>query len=133
MHIEWSWTDGWLLMVLLLAQEGETGAQIHTLIAAADATNHAIPAPRELASSLTKFIRCGLITVAEERFLLSPQYLPGVQKAYQRPGGLFAAGDKGLKWLNKSKLVWENAERLDFSEAQVKAAYDLYMSALHTK
>jgi len=130
MHIEWSWTDGWLLMALLLAQEGETGAQLHTLIAAADATNHAIPAPRELSSSLTKFIRCGLITVAEERFLLSPQYLPGVQKAYQGRGGLFAAGDKGLKWLNKSKLGWENAERLDFSEAQVKAAYDLYMGSL---
>jgi len=40
MQIEGSWTDGWLLMALLLAQEGETGARLHALIAAADAINH---------------------------------------------------------------------------------------------
>jgi hypothetical protein len=119
-------------MALLLAQ-GETGARLHELIAAADATNHAIPTSRELSSALTKFIRCRLITVARDRYRLSSQHLPGVQKAYQGRGGLFAAGDKGLRWLKGSGLEPGNMERLEFSEAQVKAAYDQYVGALRSE
>jgi hypothetical protein len=131
-QIEWLWNDGWLLMAVLLAQ-GEAGAQLHELIAAADATNHAIPTSRELSSALTNFIRCGLVAVSRDRYHLSPQYLPDVQKAYQGRGGLFAAGDKGLRWLKRSGLAPGNTERVEFSEAQVKAAYDLYIGALRSK
>jgi hypothetical protein len=130
--IEWSWNDGWLLMALFLTQ-GETGARLHELIGAADATNHAIPTSRELSSALTKFIRCGLVTVARDRYILSSRRRAGIQKAYQGRGGLFAAGDKGLRWLKGSRLAPENMERLVLSETQIKKAYDHYVSALRSK
>lgn len=119
-------------MALLFAQ-GEAGARLHELIAAADAINHAIPTSRELSSAFTRFIRCGLVTVAGDRYVLPPQHRPGVQKAYEGRGGLFAAGDKGLRWLKRSGFAPGNTERLEFSEAQVKAAYDLYVGPLRFK
>ncbi len=131
-RIEWSWNDGWLLMALLLAQ-GEREAQLHELVAAADATNHAIPTARELSMALTKFIRCGLVTVERDCFRVSPQHLPGLQKAYQGRGGLFAAGDKGLRWLKRSGLAPVNTARLVLSETKVNAAYDVYVGALRAK
>jgi hypothetical protein len=131
-QIEWSWNDGWLLMALLLA-EGETGARLNDLIGAADATNHAIPTSSELSSALTKLFQCGLVTITGDRYMLSSSHRLSLQKAYRGRGGLFAAGEKGLRWLKGSGLAPVNMARVDLSEVQVKAAYKQYVSALRAK
>jgi hypothetical protein len=131
-QLEWSSSDGWLLMALFLAQ-GVTGATLYELIGAADVTNHAIPTSEELSLSLTKFARCGLVTVAGGRYLISPSHLPAIQNAYEGRGGLSFASEKGVKWLRRSGLVMENRKRINFSDAHVKAAFDQYASALRSK
>ena len=128
-QLEWSWSDGWLLMALLLAQ-GTKGARLCELIAAADLTNHAIPTARELSSALTKFARCRLVTASRGRYLLSPRHVPALWKAYEGRGGLFSSGDKGLKWLKRAALAPAVKRRIPISDAQVKAAYDQYHSTI---
>lgn len=103
-QLEWSWSDGWLLMALLLAQ-GTKGARLFELIATADLTNHSIPTAEELSSALTKFVRCRLATAVRGRYRLSPQHVPAIRKAYEGRGGLFSSGDKGLKWLARAALA----------------------------
>ena len=127
-QIEWSWNDGWLLMALLLAQVTK-GARLVQWIAAADMTNHAIPTAEELSSTLTKLVRCRLVTAARGRYLLSPRHLPAIRKAYEGRGGLFCSGDKGLKWLNRAGLAPETDRRIDISGTQLSAAYDQYVSS----
>ena len=128
-QLEWLWSDGWLLMALLLAQ-GTRGARLVELIAAADLTNHAIPSAEELSSALTKFARCCLVTSTRGRYLLSPQHIPAIRTAYDGRGGLFSSGDKGLKWLKRAGLTPKADRSIDVSRAQVTAAYEEYVSKI---
>jgi hypothetical protein len=126
-QLEWSWSDGWLLMALCLAQ-GPKGARLFELIAAADMTDHSIPTAQELSSTLTKFVRCRLVTAAGGRYLVSRRHLLALRKAYKGRGGLFSSGDKGLKWLKRAALAPQTNKRVAISEAQLCAAYDVYVS-----
>lgn len=129
---EWTWNDVWILMALYLAQ-GQTGAELHAVIGAADAINHAIPTSCELSRAFTKFVRCGLLSVAEDRYAILSEFLPTIRKAYEGKGGLFASGDKGLKWLQRWKLVESADQNIEINDAAVKAAYTRYVNALKKK
>ena len=80
-------------MALYLSGEDQ-GAELYEIIAAADATNHAIPTAQEMSLALTKFMRCGLAQERERRYLIASDHLSAIKKAYDGRGGLFASGDK---------------------------------------
>jgi len=128
---EWTLNDGWMLMALYLAQSPE-GARLHEIIAAADVTNHAIPTTQELSTSLTKFVQCGLLTTVGERYVIAPAYLPAIEKAYHRRGGLFESASKGRWWLERSKLVRCIGQNIKLSDAQVDLAYHKYSGCIHS-
>jgi len=126
---EWTWNDGWVLMSLFLAH-AETGAALHEIIAAADATNHAIPTAVELSRTLTSFAKCGLISFDGNRYRITSDFLPGIKKAYDGRGGLFSSGDKGLKWLRRSRLTECVEVQIDVNEMDLRAAYQQYVAGL---
>ena len=126
---QWTWSDGWILMALYLVSRDQ-GANLYEIIAAADATNHAIPTAGELSSALTKFAQCGLIWQHEGRYSIVGDYLSAIGKAYDSRGGLFATGDKGLKWLRRTRLPAQGTDCIELSDAEVRAAYDRYVEAI---
>lgn len=128
-ELQWVWNDGWILMAIYLSGRDQ-GAELYEIIAAADATNHAIPTAREMSLSLTKLIRCSLIQVQEDRYSIVTDYLSSIKAAYDGRGGLFTSGDKGLKWLQKEKLTDRGNEDVKLTETQMKAAYDQYIKAI---
>lgn len=115
-------------MALYLSGEDQ-GAELYEIIAVADATNHAIPTAQEMSLALTKFIRCGLAQEREGRYLIVSDHLSAIKKAHDGRGGLFASGDKGLEWLRKAGLNERGSESVDFTEAEMKAAYDQYIKS----
>lgn len=129
---EWTWTDGWLLMALFLAA-AERSAPLTQIIGSADAINHAIPTSQELSNSFTKFIQCGLITVAGDLYQINQEFVPDIRKAYQGRGGLFTSGDKGLKFLKRSKLLPKDEQDIILTDQDVKEAYELYSKAIREK
>lgn len=131
-ELQWTWSDGWILMSLYLSGKDQ-GAELFEIIAAADATNHAIPTTGEMSCALTKFMRCGLIQEHEDRYSIVPDYLPSIKKAYDGRGGLFASGDKGVKWLQKTRPTEQETEFIALSDADMKAAYDQYIKAIRKK
>jgi hypothetical protein len=130
--LDWSLTDGWLLMALHLAQT-KSGAQLKDVIAAADLFNHSIPSAEEFADVITKFMQCGLVAIKRNRLLLLPLYSHKIREAYLARGGLFMTADKGLKWLMNSRLVTLNTDRVKFSRRQVNSAYKAYLQDLAFK
>jgi hypothetical protein len=123
--IQWEWSDGWILMAIFLAG-GKKGALLEDVIASADATNHAIPTTRELSGAMAKFLGCGLVALDDDRWVLSRRMVPEIKKAYARRGGLFAAGDKGLTFLKRSRLPCEPTD-FKLTDATVKRAYRVYL------
>lgn len=129
---QWTWSDGWILMALYLASRDQE-AELYEIIAAADATNHAIPTAGELSSALTKFAQSGLIRQHEGRYSIVGDYLPAIRKAYDSRGGLFAAGDKGLKWLRRTRLPSVGADCIKLSDAEVTGAYNRYIITIQKR
>ncbi len=109
--LEWTWNDGWILMSLFLTRDAD-GTPLKDIIAAADATNHAIPTPKELSRALSKFIQCELISTNDDRYLISSEFIPDIQKANEGKGGLFQTPEKGFKWLTKSGLTIKNDKKI---------------------
>ena len=101
---QWTWNDGWILMSLFLTQR-DGGAELHEIIGAADAINHAIPTAKELSRSLSRFSGCGLLSFDGSRYRIASEFLPGIQKAYDGREGLSSSGDKALKWLNRADFT----------------------------
>jgi len=130
--LQWTWSDGWILMALYLAGKDQ-GAQLYEIIAAADATNHAIPTTREMSRALTKFVQCGVVLEGEGRYSIVSDYLPAIKKAHDGRGGLFASGDKGLKWLRKSRLTAHSQGCVELTDAAMKEAYDAYTKAIRAR
>ena len=129
---EWTWNDGWILMSLYLAQ-GEDGAELHQIIGAADATNHAVPTSQELSQSFTRFASCGLMVIAGDRYAIPSEFLSAIKKASDGKGGLFSSADKGLKWLKKSGLAETAEQCVDVDDRQVESAYNRYVKALRKR
>ena len=130
--MEWIWADGWILMSIYLTQ-GNEGAQLHDIIAAADGTNHAIPTTQELCKSLTKFVQGELVTLINNRYIISTNFIPSIRKAYESKGGLFESGNKGLKWLKKSGIISKNNNQIKLSDSEVKSSYLKYIEMIHGK
>ena len=100
---QWTWNDGWILISTYLAQSSKTPA-LADIIAAADATNHAIPTPNELSRAFTKLVTAGILNIENNNYKIKSEYLDGIEKAYNSKGGLFESGRKGQDWLNTLKL-----------------------------
>lgn len=130
--LEWTWNDGWILMSLFLTRD-VNGTLLKDIIAAADATNHAIPTPKELSRALSKFIQCELISTIDDRYLISPEFMTDIQKANEGKGGLFQAPEKGLKWLKKSGLTIKNGKKIELTDEEVHSAYQAYIQAIHKR
>jgi len=122
---QWTWSDGWILMAIYLASRDQ-GAELYEIIAAADATNHAIPTAGELSSALTKFAKSGLIRQHEGKYSIAGDYLSSIQKAYDSRGGLFTSGDKGVKWLRRTCLSIWGTDGIELSDTEVEAAHNRY-------
>lgn len=123
---QWTWNDGWILMAVYLAGSGQ-GAQLCEIIATADATNHAIPTAAEMSSALTRFAQCGLIRQHAGKYSIVEEYLPAIEQAYKGRGGLFSSGEKGEKWLRKTRLPPHTTDCIGLSDADMQAAYDQYV------
>jgi hypothetical protein len=100
---QWTWNDGWILMSTYLAQSNKKST-LADVIAAADATNHAIPTPNELSQAFTKFVNAGILNIENNNYRIKSEFLDGIGKAYKSKGGLFKSAEKGQKWLN-TKLI----------------------------
>jgi len=130
--LEWTWNDGWILMSLFLTRQPE-GTALKDIIGAADATNHAIPTPKELSRALSKFVQCELVSKKDDHFLISAEYLPDIQKTNEGKGGLFHTPEKGHKWLKKSGLTAKNEIIIELTEGEVHSAYQAYIKAIRKK
>jgi hypothetical protein len=130
--LEWTWNDGWILMSMFLTRDAD-GTPLKDIIAAADATNHAIPTPKELSRALSKFVQCELISASADRYLISAEFIPGIQTAIEGKGGLFQAPEKGIKWLKKSGLTIKNDKKIELTDEEVHSAYQAYIKAIHKR
>ncbi len=110
---------------LVQSKEEPTLAEV---VAAADATNHAIPTPNELSQAFTKLINAGVLKVNCNNYKISSDYLSEIEKAYKSKGGLFESANKGKKWLNKSGLEVIKTPKITIKQDDVKIAYDAYTS-----
>jgi hypothetical protein len=124
--LQWTWSDGWILMSLFLVS-GENGAKLHEVISAADATNHAIPTRCELSQAFSKFAQCELVRVIEDRYVIASIYLAEIRKAYKGRGGLFESPKKGEKWLKRSGLAIKNNQKIEVTDGEIKSAYQTYI------
>jgi hypothetical protein len=119
-------------MALYLAGKGQ-GAELYEIIAAADATNHAIPTTREMSRALNKFVQCGLVCEQDGRYWIADDYMAAIGKAHNSRGGLFASGDKGVKWLRETRPPAQGTGSVKLTDAEMKAAYDQYTKALRRR
>ena len=123
----WTWNDGWILMSAYLAQSSKTPT-LADIIAAADATNHAIPTPNELSQAFTKLVSAGILNIENNNFKIKSEYLDGIEKAYKSKGGLFESGRKGQNWLNSLKLESTRMSKITITQDEVNTAYKEYTS-----
>ena len=119
-------------MSLFLTRDA-VGTPLKDIISAADSTNHAIPTPKELYQALSKFIQCELISINEDGYLISSEFMPDIQKANEGKGGLFQTSEKGFKWLNKSGLTIKNDKKIELTDEEVHSAYQAYIKAIHKR
>ncbi len=103
------------------------------IIGAADATNHAIPTAKEFSTTFTKLAKCGVLAVDQGRYTIAREFLPGIRKAYEGRGGLFATGDKGLKWLKRFAVIEGTNQRVNVTEAKASSAYNRYIKMMQAK
>jgi hypothetical protein len=124
---QWTWSNGWILMSVYLAQLDEV-TTLAGIIAAADATNHAIPTPIELSHAFAKLVNAGVVVVNNDNYKINSKYLDEIEKAYKTKGGLFESANKGKKWLNASGLTPNGKPKLTITNEQVTKAYNAYTS-----
>lgn len=129
---KWTWNDGWILMSVYLAQSN-TSSSLADLIAAADATNHAIPTPNELSQAFSRLVNAGVLTIENNRYTIGKDYLSNVERAYQSRGGLFESANKGQKWLNASNLEIISTPKITVTQDELESAYRDYTSKIKQK
>jgi hypothetical protein len=126
---QWTWNNGWILMSVFLVQSNEEST-LADVLAAADATNHAIPTPNELSQAFTKLVNAGVLKIEGNNYRISKEYIGDIEKAYKSKGGLFESGNKGKKWLNNSGLEVLKTPKITITQDDVKNAYDVYFSKI---
>lgn len=119
-------------MSVYLALSDE-GASLADIIAAADATNHAIPTPNELSHAFTKLVNSGVLVARGNNYEIDGKYLAGIEKAYKAKSGLFESANKGKKWLSSSGLLPIETPKITVTEEQVTSAYNEYTSRIRNK
>jgi hypothetical protein len=129
---QWTWSDGWILMSVYLTQS-KNKATLADVIAAADATNHAIPTPNELTHAFTKLVNLGVLSIEKNSYKISTEYFTEIEKAYKTKGGLFESANKGKKWLMKSGLQPIQSPKVTITENEVHVAYNEYTSRIKQK
>lgn len=126
MNEKWIWSDGWILMSVYLVAN-DIGSELSDIIAAADATNHAIPTSREFSSSLTKLTQHGIVEKNDDKYKIGHSYLDEIERAYKAKGGLFESANKGLKWLNRTNLSCINNLEVIISDEKLTSEYQAYL------
>jgi hypothetical protein len=119
-------------MSAYLAQSNKNPT-LANVIAAADATNHAIPTPNELSQAFTKLVNAGVLEVKENSYMIRSEHLSGIERAYRSKGGLFESANKGKKWLNTSKLDTDKMPKITVTQDEVNNAYKVYTSKSNQK
>jgi len=128
-QLEWTFTDGWILMSVFV-MHGESGASLDEVIRAADAMNHAKPTKGELSRSFSRLAACGILTVDNGRFRIAATHLPLLAKANKGKGGLFSTPDKGRKWLTQMQFEVDESIRVSGGDTQLSEAFDEYRKHL---
>jgi hypothetical protein len=126
---QWTWNDGWILMSTYLAQSNKKST-LADVIAAADATNHAIPTPNELSQAFTKFVNAGILNIENNNYRIKSEFLDGIGKAYKSKGGLFKSAEKGQKWLNTLRIESNRTSKITITKEEVNNAYKEYTSQI---
>ena len=129
---KWTWNDGWILMSAYLAQSNKTPG-LAEIIAAADATNHAIPTANELSQAFTKLVNAGILNIENKNYKIRSEYLDEIEKAYRSKGGLFESGRKGQNWLNTLKLESNRMPKITITRDEVNKSYKEYTLKLKLK
>ena len=126
---QWTWNDGWILMSIYMVQSTNS-IELSDVIGAADASNHAIPTPKELSHAFTKLSNAGVIKIEEGNYKITPKHFEGVEAAYNTKGGLFESGRKGEEWLKRSHLAALDDSSITVSEEKLEQAYNIYISRI---
>ncbi len=71
--------------------------------------------------------------VLRAKVSININYLPDIEKAYKRKGGLFESANKGQKWLNNSDLNVIKTPKVTITDKEVKDAYNEYTSSIRKK
>jgi hypothetical protein len=111
----------------------DKGASLAEIIAAADATNHAIPTPNELSQAFTKLVNSGVLVAKGNNYEINIKYSSSIENAHKAKGGLFESANKGKKWLNSSGLSPIDTPKITVTEDQVARAYNEYTLRIRNK
>ena len=123
---DWRFEDGWILMAIYMNSERGPAA-LDQIVSAADACNHAIPTAPELNGALDRLLTIGVVESADGCFSVNSSYVSRLDQEWAKPGGLFEAPRKGLKWLQAN---WPTppapGTTTVLSSEQITSAYDTY-------
>lgn len=103
------------------------------VIAAADATNHAIPTPNELSEAFTKLVNAGVLDIKNCNYKIKGEFLVGIEKAYNSKGGLFESAKKGQSWLSTRRLEPDTVPKVTITKKEVNNAYKEYTLRINQK
>lgn len=128
--ITFSHNDAWILYAI---PPGIEDCSLSEIIARADFVNHAIPTTKEIASAITKGLRCGLLERGPVGVRYSQSHREAVLKVTQKPRYAMDAWDALHEFL--SQQVWEQANTDEFclTDAQVEAAYQEYLGSMRKR
>ena len=122
----WEFADGWILMSIFLASRSSS-AKLESILAAADAMNHAIPTQNEISQSLSKLLAVGAVHMTENEFRIEPSHIESITNSYNERGGFFETPTKGVTWLTTIQAtVPEEYSTIELSEQDYSAAYERY-------
>ena len=117
---DWTSTDAWILAAIHGRSKRKRGNTLRHVIGAADAINHAIPTPDELASSIGALRAAGLVECDDDRIYLTRE---GERLTRHWKGGSFNWGPTLLPHL---AALPRSIERFAVTHQEWQAAYDEY-------
>ena len=120
--------DGWILVAIAWAQD--SGGTLEAIVEAADTINHAIPLASEIEGCVNRAMARGLLTVANDRFVLSD-----AAKA------ALADTARSMKKLEQCEVATQYLQSLQATKApawqldpsRLDAAIDAYQKRFHEK
>jgi hypothetical protein len=122
--ITFSHEDAWILYAIPAEVEG---CRLSEIIGRADYVNHAIPTTEEIASAITKGLRCGLLERGPTGVRYAHSHREAVSKVTQKPRYALDAWDALHKYLSEESWEQTNTEEFLLTDAQVETAYKEYL------